>query len=372
MLIIKPNLNKIKSIFRSAEEIWVATALLNNNGLNQILHAAPKKCIKHFLIGTWLPTQFEALHRLFMLKKPDRFTVRVFKVAQFHPKVYIAKNKSKYIAIIGSSNTTLGGLNSNTEVNVLIKDVKIIKELIEWFGKEEKNGLELNREFIKYFKVLAQKRKKVKKINDKNQKQFDRKISDLEVEKLELRKSLINKVRNWKKSKKYKIDLAKRKDTIKQIRSSLNYPYFNNINYDKFFKIRELGSILGFNQFRILENKRKFKSQLKYLINETKPIEDRINNTCNKSGEFYTFGVRKGLVTKVLNMHKPKLYPVWNNASHNTLNHYGMSFNWGLNRGEKYRLICNTLKEIESKIKIENLSVLDKFLFDYFDKKRNI
>jgi len=370
IFIIKPNLSKIKNIFINADEIWVATALLKTNTLNSIMRLPKKNCIYHFIIGTYLPTDLEALNILYN-KNPLKFHVKIYTSGKFHPKVYIARKGNNYFSIIGSSNCTEGGFLNNTEVNIISNKTNHSIFLKKWFDKENENGKTLNEGFLKKYEEIDKNRKRRNKESEKEQKELNDSIIQNENEIIKLKKTIERKLRIWKRTNDYKETIKDRINAIRKLRNTLDYPYFRKIEYDDFFKIRTLGSILGFNQFRIHRQKDKFKKVLYYLLNSKDVIEEKINNTCYKKSKYYIFGVTQGLITKILNIFEPNKYPVWNNASDKALYHYGMYYYWGQKKGEMYKLMCNTLKELCEKTKIYNLSVLDEFLYDYFDRKRS-
>ncbi len=73
----------------------------------------------------------------------------------FHGKTYIGANPSleepEYgVAIVGSSNFTYAGLNTNMELNVENTDREILKELSEWFNKKWNEATDYKTEFLKF------------------------------------------------------------------------------------------------------------------------------------------------------------------------------------------------------------------------------
>jgi HKD family nuclease len=98
------------------------------------------------LVGTDMATDPEAIEALLKLQEQyaDRMTIRRFASGSsqiFHPKVWIFSFRSgPGAAIVGSSNLTLGGLNSNLEANVLVTDRGVVSELEGFFDELFEGG----------------------------------------------------------------------------------------------------------------------------------------------------------------------------------------------------------------------------------------
>jgi hypothetical protein len=85
--------------------------------------AYKKNCKIDLIIRLCHTTSFKALKEILPLKN---VSVRFYTSKEFHPKLYIFGDR---IASIGSSNLTNGGLNFNQELNFIIEDKNLIKDL---------------------------------------------------------------------------------------------------------------------------------------------------------------------------------------------------------------------------------------------------
>ena len=89
--------------------------ILRKEGKVQVLHEADLQITE--------PKAIAWLSEVDSLNQRMKYRVVIPTIARkFHPKMYILKNaEGQYTAIIGSSNTTRGGLYANDEVNVVVK-----------------------------------------------------------------------------------------------------------------------------------------------------------------------------------------------------------------------------------------------------------
>lgn len=92
----------------SADEVFIAVALLNESGLDFLLKDLKHDCKVNLLVGIDLPTTPGVLRRLLDLKD---INTRVYsKNEYFHPKLYILKIAGKLKIFVGSSNLLMEGL----------------------------------------------------------------------------------------------------------------------------------------------------------------------------------------------------------------------------------------------------------------------
>jgi phosphatidylserine/phosphatidylglycerophosphate/cardiolipin synthase-like enzyme len=75
--------------------------------------------------------------------------VRVYTQARLHAKLALVEYPNdRRIAIVGSSNLTLGGVAQPTEMNVVVKDRDSVGELADWYGSLWENSQDFHRELF--------------------------------------------------------------------------------------------------------------------------------------------------------------------------------------------------------------------------------
>jgi len=366
-LILSKTGSKLRNLFSSANESWIAVALLTLKGLSNI---KINKNNNNFLVGTYLPTDPKALKKLLKLQNKNIVQAKVFTKGSFHPKVYIVKKRNKYSGIIGSSNLTEGGLNTNTEVNYTITNQKELKLIKIWFDNNfNKNinaknlTLEFIKEYTKKYNKLKNARDRIKNINNKYDKLSDKETIFI----MNRRNQLANKLKTWMKSKEYFTICKSRRNIIQEYRKYLDFPVFNNIKIDSFISGYDLGFTYGFNVPKILRQRIRFVNLIRYLADETIPIEKRIYETIK--GDYRVNNVGKGIITKILITINPQKYCVWNSVSNNVVKEYGFEFPNTSHMGLKYKVLLYTMDLICNQAGLRNKAVLDYFLYKIANKK---
>lgn len=141
---------------KDADELWLATALINDEGFKFLQSNLPAHTVQHILVGIDLPTTVSVLKTILSRLLPATFEGRICRpeAGVFHPKTYVIRRGELYIAFVGSANLTLGGLMNNTELCIKIDDLVICRQLLTWFRNLYDNSFPINDENIaRYEKV---------------------------------------------------------------------------------------------------------------------------------------------------------------------------------------------------------------------------
>ncbi len=352
---------------KTADEIWVAVALLNMQGLNLILHNRKPKAIQNYLVGVDLPTNPKALQKLFELQRRGEFEVRIFTGKEFfHPKLYLFKKGSTLKGFIGSANCTNGGLNSNIELSVSVEDQNDCLQIQEWFKKHNDLCKPLTKKFLAKYKADYTERLKRKKVDEQIVAEEKDELNEEIEAAFAWKKDLLKELKAFRNGKEYESVKNERKYSVKILRASLDYPKFNKIKLDDFFSIWALGHIIALPKPTIQREINKFRKLLLMLCDEEMDVAIRYNLALK--GALKIRGINEGLISKILTLHKPDLYFVKNSRSERALKKYGIELPRGMSKGDKYKITCVELRQICLDTDIQNLSVLDMFLSDEGEK----
>ena len=364
MISLLSNLSdELETELTKAEEIWIAVGLLNSFGLQFILGAVPKSCKINIIAGIDLPTDPKALSKLLSLKGKRIINAKVFTEEYFHPKVYVIKSASQLFAIVGSANCTMGGLEDNVEMSIGIKDNAICKSLIQWIVQDiVPTSQPLTADFIKAYKpaydkrMMRKKKEKVEIEDLKDREQIKARAN------LVASVKLISALKRVRKSKDYKQIVKDRQRTIRELRKSLDYPYFKDLDLKSFFAIKQLGTIVPIRvKSRILDDRKKFTALMKFICNEKIPIKQRIDEAINGSLSIENIG--GGFISKVLVAHDSKKYYLHNKIFTEKLRPFGLELPRGLSFGEKYELTRNILQSILKETDIDDFATFDQFIW---------
>lgn len=97
---------------------------------------------------------------------------------------------------------------------------------------------------------------------------------------------------------------------------------------------------------KITEDMAKFRETLKFLLDETIPLEHRLNEVLNSDGTYHINGMGKALVTSLLMDLNLDKYSTWNGKTEISLKVLGLMPNGNGSFGEKYELIMDILTHI--------------------------
>ena len=135
--------------------------ILNQGGKVNVLHEADVSVTK--------PKAIEWLSEVDYRHEQMKYRVVVPGIgATFHPKMYIVRNlREQYTALIGSSNTTSGGLYRNDEINIVVKGNRansvIAESLSAYDSFITRQGLvKPNAEFLIAYRSIYKSLRKIK------------------------------------------------------------------------------------------------------------------------------------------------------------------------------------------------------------------
>lgn len=347
-----------------ADEIWIAVALLNVEGLNRIRESLNDKCIEHYIIGIDLPSHPDAISKLYRLRYNQGFEARIAtQDAYFHPKLYLIRKNRTYVAFIGSANCTNGGLENNVELSLRISDRNTCVDIKHWFISQNSHASPITRAFLDKYKIdyVSRHRFKHKErmLAIKQKYELNNEVSVY----FDNRKKLVSMLRICKRLAAHKAVVAEREDSVARLRELLDYPHFRpaKINVEEFFKVYALGHIIAIPKPTILNGIDKFSKQLKHLCDESIEIAERYNRVMR--GDLEIRGVKKGLLSKILTVHNPDLYFVENSVTIASLKKYGINLPKGLTEGQRYKVLSSAMVGVCRDAGLENMAVLDYYLY---------
>lgn len=180
---------ELRRSMKKASEACLAYAMVSQAGLEILMDDlekfAARKGRLEFLIGFDLPTEPTALQWLLDLQQRNAKTVsvRMFEAPDdgaFHPKYAVFTGRSVNRAIIGSSNFTKGGFESNFEMNVLLEGKDIAAQLRSHFANHFSSGqsIPLSKSWLNTYRRVFKERKDAA---DKERRARSRIVSQMEA-----------------------------------------------------------------------------------------------------------------------------------------------------------------------------------------------
>ena len=354
--------SELKSCFLKANEIYVASGLISNDGAKNLVKLLNENTDAdwedvHIIVGIDMPTPANALKELKNLAGENADVLYYGKKGcYFHPKVYLFKIKNKYVAYVGSANLTTAGFGKNIELSSKITKQADCKNILKWFRKISKEGEILTDNMISRYEKKCSRRKTFFESMD----EFKHK------EKSFIAKELITSLKKLRLSKKYSSFCDDRKNEINELCKIIDLDNdFKNFKATEFCNQGALGHIIAFN-IEGLEKavkKGKMAKLCKMLQNEKIPVADRIEKALNN----HRYKVNKAginVVSKILATMHPDKYFLWNNRSMRVSKALGFTLPRGLTQGQKYYEYCKEYGKMLKKLKIRDFAVLDRMLYE--------
>ena len=176
MKIVKLQSHLISEI-KNATEVFIASAIVSERGLQTILDNKNENCKLKLIIGIDLPTPVVVFRKILELKN-ENIEARVFlKPSYFHPKLYLTNGKNK-IAFIGSGNCTSGGLDNHIELFHKVSDEETFEDYKNWFNTYFNLSSEITEEWLIEYEKLFKERQEVENSDRKKVSAFKKKIVD--------------------------------------------------------------------------------------------------------------------------------------------------------------------------------------------------
>lgn len=115
---------------------------------------------------------------------------------------------------------------------------------------------------------------------------------------------------------------------------------------------------------RIIRDINKFRYVIKFLLNESASVKERLNKILEKDGTYHIEGIGKGLATSILMDLDPQKYATWNNKTNMGLEALGSSpqFAWGDNWGTRYEKVMEVIRHIRKLMPELSFLEVDHFL----------
>lgn len=353
---------ELKKALKEAEEVWVAVALMNEAGLNELESNIPATANVTYILGIHLPTHPKVLKRLFHQELiSEQIRLFLYRKEVYHPKVYLIRKKSGFTCFIGSGNATDGGFRSNVEMGVKL-ETQDGGEVLGLITSYIKGAIKVTDDFLKEYRKSYEERKKAERAN----KRLTEKAIKLAVEDFEAtansRQEFIKHLKGYKRKKDYTAIVNGRGDALESLRQTLDYPHFGNVKLEEFFKIEEMGHLIEIPKPSILADIDKFKLMLNYLNDSNVDLAEKYDMAY--SGPLKMTGISNAMISKILMICDPINCWVENKKSKSTLEYYGLKLPKGMTPGQKYKAKALFLKSVCEEAGIPDMTILDAFLYD--------
>jgi HKD family nuclease len=379
---------RIESAMINADSIRIAVGFLGSSGLEHLRTALEKSVERGAIVNTYVGlslhwTEPNALRELLAICS-KRAGNKVFLCdppgLTFHPKIYCCQHATKTVLIVGSANTTAGGMVKNVEGSLEVSvnpDSDLLKEVMAFFRHLESepwvqpaNEIRISK-YERRYEITHRSRRRAEK-------EADEELSGLRDFDLDIM---------WPQIKEYMADEDEQIDLEQKVR---NYREARNVleemveakyrNSAEFLVTYELlvgaaGSGRLWHSAGLYRGKEKVATGYHRFVRMLREIRDNIGvppddlfSLARKYIDVKSIEKIRGLgvnvITEVFNTYAPEKYPVLNNNPLGVLRFFGFSDFPTSNafRPETYVVYTSLMAEIATEFGFADLSRVDHFM----------
>ncbi len=366
----------LKTELLDAQSIKLATAFAHWTGWKHFEpHVEKTSASVKLLSGlSFCQTEPDVLYDWLERAQNGRVKARLFTDATttFHPKVLLVRSSRRAFVVVGSGNLSEGGLLQNIECGLYSDDQGVYSRMDDWFEGlfgDDSLSTDLTEPDIRRYKKRFDAAKKARKQVEKLQEQAEEDIGERHRAGMRRWKHAVILARRFFKSKKFKSHYApQRPRDAKEIRDALNYPQFDfdRDGLEAFYKIQSLGHLIEIGKPQAWRQRARLKRALRHLIDDSRPVEARLDAVLK--GKYRVQRVGAAFSTKILTVHDPKNFPVWNKVVEQAMKDFGYEKPRGTSQGEHYLEFANLMRRFREESGARSMLDLDAFFYEHYDK----
>jgi hypothetical protein len=293
----------------------------------------------------------------------------------FHPKILLVDAPTSF-AIVGSGNLSAGGLRDNFECGLYTRDSTVLNALRQWTDHlcSEQISARLDQAAIDAYLPKYRAAQRDLKNARKLQRKAEREIREHADAVMIRWDAAVSQARRYFKGAGFRRDWnGEWRSGASQIRRTLHAPSFNfsKEEWREFYSILPFGHLIALNRDKAFRQRRRLQAglrQLAPLFDEDIVEVPRLDAVLEPDGKFYVSGVGLNVVSKVLAVHSPNRWPVYNGAVKTALSRFGYSPPRGASAGAKYLSFARLMRKFRRETGAPSLLALDPFFYREYEK----
>jgi HKD family nuclease len=372
---IPPSFDLLSEI-SSANTIRLGTAFAHQSGWEILVPAISVSKAEIFLLtGTsFFQTEPKVLWEWLKLSKSDRVKAALYaeKGITFHPKVLLVEGRRKF-AIVGSGNLSRGGLHGNVECAVFVESSALLRELLDWFdtvfGEAKPLRDAMVSDYERKWKLL---RKPTKGLHRK-QKQLEEEFETKAAAVMRHWDDAISDAKRFLNSSDFQKTYEGRKAGGGRIRQLLRFPSFDfdENGWQGFYSVKSLGHLIPLYRDRVFRKKSRLQKGLRGLVENDADVPKVLDDFLSPSGKFHIEGLGLNTISKVLAVHDPLKWAVYNTPVDVALREFGYRPPRGATPAEKFIAFTQMMDKFKSATGLPDAYALDAFFFDVYGRSKN-
>lgn len=366
---------------RSAATIRLATAFAHWSGW---------KCIKSYVENSnarsclltglaFCQTEPTVLTDWCELAKARKVEPRLFinKGVTFHPKVLIVSGNKSRFAVVGSGNLSEGGFLNNIECSIYTENAAVVDHLTQWFDslfENERLTKRLRAEDVRQYRPRYEAARAAKQEVTKLQEEVEGELGESHRNQLAEWHKAIAQARRFFASKEFKESYEEQRRIVREdIKTAIGYPDFDfdYVGLTRFYDIQDLGHLIQIRKDSVWKERKKLRHGLLQLIDDSKPIEVRINDLLNERGRHRIYGVGPNFVSKILAVHNPQEYSVLNDPVKKSLDKFGYERHRGT-IGQKYAEFASLMRRFMKESGARDSLAVDAFFYHFWEQNLKV
>lgn len=361
-----------------ATEIRLATAFAHWSGWNLLRRSVEKTSgtVKLLTGLAFCQTEPRVLMDWWKLSQRGHVRARLFadKAVTFHPKVLIVTTPAREFAVIGSGNLSAGGLINNIECGYFTAASQDVRDVTAWFDglfDSDSHSKDLNEPDIRRYRSRYEKARHANKAAMELQAEAEEDIGDRHRAGLRRWRQAVAQARRFFSSNRFKrIYRSERAQIGSEIKAALNYPDFDftRDGFEQFYKILALGHLIEVTKPRVWRQRVKLRRALRFLVDDSVPISQRLAAVIDSTGRLKVDGAGLNFVSKVLAVHAPQEFTVFNAPIEKALKHFEYETPRGYSSSQKYLEFCALMKRFLAESGARSTLDLDAFFYDYWER----
>jgi hypothetical protein len=247
----------------------------------------------------------------------------------------------------------------------------VLDELQSWFdnmfGDETETKDLTNLDIVEYEPKYKKARRHISVLRE-SQRQVESKIAQRHSSELLRWKEAITAAKEYFKSPHYKNWYPDdKKAAAKKIRAALVYPtfHFSRDGWDNFYSIGDLGWPRQLWKNVAWKHRQKIQNGFRQLINDNLPAEERLSAVLDSGGKYRVHGVGPNIVSRVLVVDRPKVWPVYNKPIAETLKAFEYKLTRGMSDSSKYLAFAEMMRNFMRESGAPDMLALDCFFYWY-------
>jgi HKD family nuclease len=360
----------IAAVLRSATAIRLATAFAHVSGWKLVAEPIRNsRAVVQLLTGLdFFQTEPKLLRKWSRLSKARSNSASVsVKLADsmFHPKVLIVTSaeSAQSFAIVGSANLSAGGMCTNIECSLYTSDPAILQRVTGWFDQQWQAGQVLTEPSLKAYESAYHKMSRLSKRLKGEQQKLSNALEHKGRAVFRERLKAVSAAKKYFSTSQFERGYEKRIKAAQHISQILHFPdlVFSKREWDSFFRIRELGRLRPVYRDIMFAQRKKLQQALAFLLDERVPIRSRLGAILDRGGKYRVRGFGMNLISKILAVSDPNVWPVYNSPVEQTLRHFGYEDPRGVEASVRYLSFADEMNNFMRDSGAKDMLALDGF-----------